>query len=284
MYSLHRFIDHWIFFFVEHFLKTWPHGTQKKSLKHLPAQPMVSSSTGRDFCCFGTLNGRLILVVVKCHPSVAFFGVYILFNAKKVDFEPPKNIAHNIGKTPTTHMIPISLSKLYLNFMGFHRNLQANRLPFYPLCLHGSQIFKNDGFFWAERRVDEWKPTQLAGWIFCVKWKNSEKWLGNKRMYWFLSQELWNVCLFAFFSVPNVEMCHPFFSRFLKQEKWERSPSTATPAMFFVFSFRIWEMPRFFPDLPWTWRLWSCLAWLCESRVFFCRDPKTKLRFWQKLP
>jgi len=96
-------------FFVEHFLKTWPHGTQKKTLKHLPAQPMVSSSTGRDFCCFGTLNGRLILVVVKCHPAMAFFGVHILFNAKKVDFEPPNNIANNIEKTPTRDDMYISI-------------------------------------------------------------------------------------------------------------------------------------------------------------------------------
>lgn len=188
------------------------------------------------------------------------------------------------SKKHPQEMICISLSKLYLNFMGFHRfHLQANRSLFIHPAFMAPKSSRTMVSFggnvgWMNGNQHNW----LDGWN--VKWINSEKWLGEQTSIDFLLQDLWNVCLFAFFSVPHVQMCHPFFSPFLKQEKWERSPSSATPAMFFVFSFRIWEMPRFFPDLPWTWRLWSCLAWLCESRGVFCRDPKTKLRFWQRLP
>ena len=131
---------------------------------------------------------------------------------------------------------------------------------------------------WMNGNQHNW----LDGWN--VKWINSEKWLGEQTSIDFYCRNYGMFACLPSFPCQMFKCVIPFFPPFLKQEKWERSPSTATPAMFSVFSFRIWEMPRFFPDLPWTWRLWSCLAWLRESHGVFCRDPKTKLRFWQKLP
>ena len=121
--------------------------------------------------------------------------------------------------------------------MGFHRfHLQANRLPFYPPCLHGSQIFKKDGFFgrnvgWMNGNQHNW----LDGW-----YKSSgsvlRSDLGNKRMYWFLWQDLWNVCLFAFFSVPNVQMVSSLVFTFLPTRKMRKIPFNCNSrAVFRVF-------------------------------------------------
>lgn len=120
-------------------------------------------------------------------------------------------------------MIRISLSKLYLNFMGFHRfHFQANRLPFLstlPSWLPNLQ----ERWFLLGGTSGGWMDTNTIGWMDGTSSGSILRSdLGNKRMYWFLLQELWNVCLFAFFPVPHVQMCHPCFFTFVKTRKMRK--------------------------------------------------------------
>lgn len=107
--------------------------------------------------------------------------------------------------------------------MGFHRfHLQANRLPFYPPCLHGSQIFKNDGFFWGERRVDEWKPTQWAGWMERQVDEFWEVTWGTNACIGFYGRNYGMFACLPSFPCQMFKWCHPFdFSRFLNK-KYEK--------------------------------------------------------------
>lgn len=249
MYSLHRFIAHWIIFCWTFSKNMAAWDTKTKKLKHLPAQPMVSSSTGRDFCCFGTLNCLWFWWLWNViHPWWFLVFLFVQCQESRKIKEPPNNIAKTWRNTHNTWYVYPYLIYIY-NFVGFHRNLQANRLPFYPPCLHGSQIFKNDGFFWGESRVDEWQPTQLAGWM---ERQVDQFWevIGEQTSIDFFCRIYGMFACLSSFPCLMFKCVIPFFSRFLKQEKWERSPSTATPAMFSCFLSASERCPDFFQTYP----------------------------------
>lgn len=103
------------------------------------------------------------------------FGVYILFNAKNVDFEPPKNIANNIEKTPTTDDTYISIQSIsitsWVSTVSTSKQIGSHfiRPAFMAPKSSRTMVSFGGNVGWMNGN----QHNGLDGWN--VKWMNSEK-------------------------------------------------------------------------------------------------------------